>query len=354
MPEQVQVAVTGLGFAYSMLADYIASPHTKLMLLHDVDEARAKKISAEFGGVPYTLDFNDVLKSSAHFVEIGTPNQLHREQADAVFAAGKHALIEKPLAPIVDDCRAICASAQKYKKLLGLNMTTLNVPLYTSLKALVASGKLGKIAAVRIRNAHRGPYKSDASKTWRAKKANIGGGSFMQLTIHYMNLALWMLGDEVERVCAFSKNLYCQHSIEGDDATSATAELKSGALMTMESGYSSVGNYIAVYGTDGHFAFTDGQLALEANAPFQDNILTYPYPTPGKQAGEMVHYPANAFEGRYPTGSDSLQHIKFAKAVQAQTAYEMNGEIGLRDVAIIQALYHAAEIGRTVAVKEYL
>lgn len=357
MSEPVKIAITGLGFTHSMIPGYLACPDTKLILLHDVDEARARKISDETGGIPWTTDFSAVLNSAADIIEIGTPNHLHPEQALACMQAGKHVLIEKPLAPSVPDCRRICDAAKATGRRLAVNMTQLNVPFHHSLRAMVQQGLFGKIASVRIRLAHRAPLKRADANHWRFKKSNIGGGSFMQLGIHPMNCVLWILGDQIERVACFAKNLYCQHSLEGEDTLAATAELRSGALMSMESAYNSVGNAMAVYGTEGHFVAEAGCLWVEAKAAYMDAWLEYP--GPDKKPGETAFYPPESklFAREKSRGSADFmhtQHLSFARAVRDNAPFEMDGEAGLRDVACIQAMYKSAEEKRFVEVAELL
>ena len=354
MSAPVKVAITGLGFANSMIPGYQSCPDTRVILIHDIDEARARKVSREHGDAPFTLRWQDVLDSNADLVEIATPNHLHAAQALEALQAGKHVLVEKPLAPTVSECRALCAAARQTGKRLGVNMTMLNEPLYHSLKAMLQRGLLGKIASVRIRAAHRILLQRQDKNHWRASKAHVGGGSFMQLAVHPLNLVQWLLGDEVVRVCGFAKNLYCQHSIEGEDVVTAAGEFQSGAGLVMESGYSSPAKGLAIYGTEGHFAIEDGYLKLEAREAYRDGRLEYP--GAGHAPGQTVYYGPEVLKrfDEEERRSPDLQHLLFARAMRDGTPFEMTGEIGLRDVACVQAVYRAAETGRTVAVREIL
>ncbi|MCW8131422.1 MAG: Gfo/Idh/MocA family oxidoreductase [Planctomycetota bacterium] len=357
MTAPVKIAITGLGFTHSMLPGYLACPDTTLTLLHDIDEARAKKISEECGGVPWTTDFAQLLKCDADIVEIGTPNHLHAEQAAACMQAGKHVLIEKPLASSVPECRAIAEAAKATGRRVGVNMTLLNMPFHHSLRAMHAKGLFGQIGNLRIRLAHRGPLKRTDGNHWRFKKSNIGGGSFMQLGIHPMNCALWIAADAIERVSCFAKNLYCQHSLEGEDTLVASAELKSGALMALESAYNSVGSCMAIYGTEGHAVVENGAMWLEAKEAYKDEWLEYP--GPDRKPGETVFYaPDSKLVAREKSKGSAqfphTQHLAFARAVRDGAPFEMDAEAGLRDVACIQAMYRAAEERRIVDVKELL
>lgn len=355
MPRRIQVAVTGLGVSRSMLHWYRESADTELAILHDVDEARLKEVAASHPGVRATTDFAEVLKSGVDMVDVSTPNHIHPQQAIAALEAGKHVLCQKPMAPTVAECQAMCAAAARSGKRLGMHMVMHGLPLYRSLKAMCERGLFGKIASVHVRNAHRGPLQRADRGHWRAQAANIGGGSFMQLGVHNMNLVQWLLNDEIVRVCGFADNLYCKHSMEGEDVVAAAGELASGAKVTLESGYSSTGNVTAVYGTEGHFAMTrNGELLLEAREAYRDEVLEYP--GPGRKAGDVIAVPGEESVKRTKTPVDypHIQQLAFARAVRDGQPAPSPGEEGLRDVAIVQAIYRAAKEKRVVEVAEVL
>ncbi|MCZ7648821.1 MAG: Gfo/Idh/MocA family oxidoreductase [Planctomycetota bacterium] len=356
MSRRVKVAVTGLGVSRSMLHWYRDSADTELALLHDVDEARLREVAAKFPEARATSDWDEVLAGDAEMVDVSTPNHIHPRQAISALEAGKHVLCQKPMAPTVADCRSMCDAARRAGKTLGMLMVMHGVPLYRSLKAMYEKGLFGKIASVHIRNAHRGPLTKRADKNhWRAKAENVGGGSFMQLGVHNLNLVQWLLNDEIVRVCGFADNLHCRHSLDGEDVAAGAGEFRGGAKLTMQSGYSSIGNMTAVYGTEGHFVMSrDGDLTLEANAPFEDEILSYP--GPDARPGEAVSIRGEASKQRTQTPADypHVQQLAFARAVRDGRPAPVPGEVGLRDVAIIQALYRAAAEKRYVEVDELL
>lgn len=350
----LKVAVTGLGVSKKFLPRYIEAPETDVVLLHDIDEKKARETAARFGIPRWTTRYDDVLTSDAQIVDVSTPNHLHAEQAIAAFEAGKHVLCQKPMAPSVSDCRRMVEAARRTGKTLGLMMDMHSNPVLQDVKAAIGQGLLGKIAAVRVRCAHRGPFLSNyrATDHWRASRANIGGGSFMQLGVHVLNLALWMLEDDVVSVTGYAKNLYCQQSIEGEDTVAASGELRSGALITMESGYSSVGTGIEIQGTAGHVIWVENDYYLEMSADFDGKMVHYQKPQ-GKPS--TVRLDGAPLEAKIEAiKKDDNPQRGFARAVLAGKPAPVPGEVGTRDVAIIQAIYLAAEQGGRVQVKDVL
>ena len=173
----LKVAVTGLGVSWeSYLKCWVEAPETKLALLHDTNAEWAKKVSAEYGGIPWTADYKDVLASDVDIVDVSTPNHFHAEQTVAALEAGKHVLCQKPMAPSIAHCRQMVDAERRTGKTLGIFMCRLGEAVFADIRQMVQEGRFGKIAAVRIRSAHRGALLSPGPWGWRYKRENVGGG----------------------------------------------------------------------------------------------------------------------------------------------------------------------------------
>lgn len=353
MPK-LKVAVTGLGVSRSFIPSWIAGPETEVILLHDIDAARARETAERFGIARWTTDYADVLASGADIVDVSTPNHLHAEQAVGAFEAGKHVLCQKPMAPTVSDCRRMVEAARRTGRTLGLMMSMLSDPYMADFRQAIRAGLIGKTAAVRVRCAHRGPLRSSYRERghWRATQELVGGGSFMQLGVHVLNLALWLLDEEVVSVSGYAKNLHCRHSIEGEDVVAAAGELASGALITMESGYSSVGTGLEIHGTAGHLTWTEGEYFAELAADFDGALIRYR--RPDDKAATVRIDQASLRDRAQELKKEANPQRNFARAVLAGRPAPVPGEIGVRDVAIIQAIYRAAATGGRVDVRDLL
>lgn len=344
----IKVAVTGLSVSQGYIPNYVSAPEAEVVIVHDLDAARAKEVARRFGVPRWTTDYAEVLASDADMVDVSTPNHVHAQQTIAALQAGKHVLCQKPMARSVAECRSMITAAKRSGRKLGVMMTLHDNPFAEDVRRAVAEGYLGKIAAVRLRNAHQEPYRRADKQHWRAKRQDVGGGSFIQLTIHQLNLALWMLNQDVLSVMAYSDNLYCQHSLEGDDVTAAVAQLDSGALMTMESGYSSTGHALEIYGTEGRILMIENRLLVELARDFQGEALRYTRPAP--PASRLVELERSTGRQHRPWNQNRL----FVRAILEGQEPPTPAEIGLRDVAIVQAVYRSAETGRRVSVRELL
>ncbi len=352
MPGKLKVAVTGLGVSRAYIPRYVEAPETEMSMVHDLDETVARETAERFEVPNWTVDFDELLASGVDVLDVSTPNQVHRSQTVAALEAGINVLCQKPMAPTVADCKAMVDAGEASSARLGMFMTWRDDPYSDDLKRVVDEGYIGKLAAVRVRNAHRGPYNMKDKNHWRAAAANIGGGSFMQLAVHPLNYALWLVGEDVASVSGYAKNLHCQHSMDGEDLVAASGELSSGALITMESGYSSTGRSIEVYGTEGSMLLSGRNrgMTLHLAKDFAGELIDYKcgdepetplHIEPGAETAEAVARERNGNRG-------------FCQAILSGGPLPTSPEVGMRDVAICQAVYRAAECGRRVEVAELL
>lgn len=353
----MKVAVTGLGVSRNYLPNYVHAPESELALVHDIDADKAQRVAEEHGVARWTIDFKEVLDSDVDILDVSTPNQYHAEQAIAAMEAGKHVLCQKPIARNISECRTMVEAAKRTGKVLGMMMTWRNNPYAGDIRRAIQEGYLGKIAAARVRNAHTGPLHIKGGNHWRFKADNIGGGTFMQLGVHPMNLALWMLDQDMVSIMAYADNLYCQHSLQGEDVAAAVAQLENGALFTMEAGYSSQGKSIEIYGTEGNIIMTAEALWVAMARDFEGERLQYRKsaaedPVRPGLAGGYVEYLV-PIRGNH-NDPERNQNRAFVQALLAGEPPPSSGEEGMRDVAIVQALYRSAAEGRRVEIAELL
>jgi predicted dehydrogenase len=345
--EKLRFALVGLGFSRLILKEYVSAPGVELALLCDLNEAKAREQSREFG-IPYTLRFEDCLGSGIDAVDVSTPNHLHASQAIAALQAGKHVFLQKPMAPSVADCARIVRAARAAGREIGLFMSGLNSPVNHELRAMVAAGAFGKLISMRGRMAHRNAHVTwkrwnYAADYWRRKKELVGGGGMALIGIHAINLLPWLAGRRIESLSAFSENLASREIMEGDDITAAVCRLEGdGALAVLEASYASEGGGLEICGTAGYAVrHGSGELRLRLDAPWKGRVLE----VPGGE-GEAVFSHEEIEKRAAPLEAECEQHRAFARAVLAGQPPPVTGEDGLRDVAVLEAIYRSARSGR--------
>jgi len=128
-------------------------------------------------------------------VYIATPPGAHAEYALQVAAAGKPAYVEKPLARCAPECERIIAAFRAAQQPLFVAYYRRALPYFLEAQALLASGVLGRVTAVNVRFLSGGCRDVDgANLPWRLITKESGGGLFMDLACHTLDILDFLLG----------------------------------------------------------------------------------------------------------------------------------------------------------------
>ncbi len=137
------------------------------------------------------------------WVIIGSPNAMHKEHILAAFAAGKHVFAEKPLATTIEDCVAIAEAHKKAGTLFATGFVLRYSPLYLKAKALLDSGRFGKILSIEANENIRPEHGGYMITSWRRDK-KIAGPHVLEKCCHDMDLLEWFTDSLPTRVSAFA------------------------------------------------------------------------------------------------------------------------------------------------------
>jgi predicted dehydrogenase len=298
-----------------------------------------------------SADIADALAKDVDAVVISTPNHLHAEQAIAALQAGKHVLLQKPIANTVEAADAIVNAAADAQRRFGttaaMYMSNYEEPAVWAVKAILDAGRLGTIQSIRARDAHRGGLRM-TSAGWRGSRELTGGGSFVQLSIHSINLLCWWLGQPITRVTGFSTNRLC-HGVGGDDATTAAVEFDDGTLGMFDSGYASDGVYRELYGTRGWIRFmqdatNNRRIELRLDEPFElPGVMRYE-----PDAVKTVMLPRPVLED---VANPYNQNRMFIDRLRSGQPPLMPVAVGRDDLAVVAAVYSSASQGRPIDLK---
>ena len=202
----------------------------ELVAVSDVDPERARQAGEE-RRVPFFTDYQRMLaESKADVVTIATPSGLHAEQGVAAAQAGKHVVMEKPMAISLTGADALVNACDKAGvRLFVVKQNRLN-PSVQLLKRAVDRNRFGRIymASCIVHWARPQSYYDQAP--WRGTW-EFDGGAFMNQASHYVDLIQWVMGP-VESVIAKTATL-ARH-IETEDTGIAILKFRSGALGTIQ------------------------------------------------------------------------------------------------------------------------
>jgi predicted dehydrogenase len=231
---------------------------------------------------------------------VGTPNALHAPQAIAFLDAGKHVLVEKPMAASLAEADAMVAAARRSGAFLMVAHCLRFHPDVRALRVRVEAGELGEIVKTRSYGGHAGWGPSG----WFTDPVLAGGGALVDMGVHAIDTARYLLGDpEPVRVCAAVGTRYGAYPVD-DDAVLLLG-WANGVTSVVESGWwqPHLGGLEAdteLYGTGGYARVWDmtepppgyqhcTQPMYSAQlAEFVDAIAAGRQPRPGGEDGRVV------------------------------------------------------------------
>lgn len=202
---------------------------TTLVAVADVKPARADHFAHEYGATPYHSHGDLLARNDIDAVCICVPSGLHAQVAIDAMQAGKHVLVEKPIAITLEDADRMIAVSEATGRTLGVVLQNrYNHPMQ-QLRAAIDQGKLGPLylgnACVRWYRP-QSYYEDEWHGTWA-----MDGGALMNQSIHHIDALQWFMGP-VQSVFAYSATL--AHQMEAEDVGVAVIRFANSALATVE------------------------------------------------------------------------------------------------------------------------
>ena len=356
-PAAVRVGIIGCGgIASAHAAAYRALGSDVVRVTAAADTARhlADRRAAELGAGFAGDDYRGVLeRQDVDAVDICLPHHLHAEVAIAAARAGKHVLVEKPMACTLGECRAMVEAADARGVVLMVAQTQRYMPSYRGVRRLCASGELGTIQAVRFDSMQNAPDLLPPEH-WLFDGRLAGGGVVISVSVHRIDLMRFLVGD-VRRVLAVTRPGTEPYRRGAEDYAAAILEFANGAIGEHFATYSGFrlpySEMFMLFGSDGavHALPPTGQGAgpaffasrtrqdAHARAEGWDGQFTGFLPVPpdatGLPAGE------NGF-------ANEIAH--FATCCRTGQTPESSGRDNLGTMKAIFGIYRSAETGAWV------
>jgi UDP-N-acetylglucosamine 3-dehydrogenase len=218
---KLQLAVVGLGeFGQRYLRALQAMSGVEVAWVSDLEEARCQQVSQAYNIPRYATDISLLCDDpEVDAVVVVTPEAVHREIAVAALEAGKHVLVEKPLATTEADARTMMAAAEKADRLLMTAFLLRFDYRYAQMKQ-----RLPRIAPVRNLYAYRN---FDRSLFQRYSRTH----SFVENAIHDIDLILWVVDSPVKRVHGFCRNTL---ALPNPDINWGVLEFENGVIAVLQ------------------------------------------------------------------------------------------------------------------------
>jgi predicted dehydrogenase len=357
--EPLRAGVIGLGYAGEQhLKNYARVPGVEPVALAGLERDHLRELGKRYG-VPdlYTSWEDLVSREDLDIVSIGAPNHLHAPIAVAALEGGRHVLCEKPLARNGEEAQRIVDAARAANRAVHIAFTQRERGDVQALKRHVVEGNLGRIYHSKATWMRRNGIPGMGG--WFTSKELAGGGPLIDLGVHMVDMALYLMGDPVvESVsCATYAELGPQgrggwvgsglmrgdNPYEVEDLATAFLRLSGGSTMTLEAGWavyreSSDDFGVTLYGTDG------GAEMLVRNYGTSNTVRIY---TDVAGAPAVVTPEIEPREGHYAVVK------RFVETIHSGDWKGQHGEDGLDRAHIIDACYASALQNREVSMEEF-
>ena len=341
MSEPFGFGIIGAGVISAWHAAGIeAHPDGRIAAIASRSRERAVKFAEEHRCV-LVADWREMIRhDDIRAVCICTPSGLHAEQAIAAAEAGKHVLVEKPMAITLRECDEMIRAARENGVKLGVIFQKRTDDAPNRLKRAVEDGTFGKVffGDASIKYWRNQAYYD--SGDWRGTWALDGGGCTMNQGIHGIDILLHIMGD-VESV--YAKTDTVAHDIEVEDIAIALLRYKNGAygrLQTATAVNPGQGVYIEINGALGTGALADDVITGWAVSNSKEMLAEETIPA--TKAGRSA---AASSATSFATRGHIVQVANFISSVRTGEALICSGEEGRRSVHLIMALYESARRG---------
>jgi len=305
-------------------------------------------------------DYKEMLrKADVDAVDIYTPPYTHHEMALDSLAAGKHVMVEKPIAVTVKAARTMVEAAEKARKVLGVSEVLRYGADTRMTKWALDQGYIGKVQLIvnAIIGCYWSPDKTTANTPWRHKKVLAGGGPAVDFGVHIFDMARYYCGEieEVEGTTEIFENTRVTRDESGriidrvendvDDTFIAVTRFRSGAIGQFTFSWALHGEPTIlgtiVYGSKGCIKNNNVILDDGTSTPLRDLFE--------KNASVETK------EKFFPMGVNEwfgLETLEFLRAIWERREMETSGMEGLKDLAVCYAIIESSRLKRAVNVED--
>lgn len=321
---------------------YLGVPDATVVGVADLDGDRARDLAQKYNVSFSTDDYTELLaRTDVDAVSIATPDFAHKPLCIAAAKAGKHILVEKPLATTVADAREILATCATNHVTLMVDFHNRWNPPFNKLKRAIDAGEFGdpQMLYLRLSDTLFVPTKM---LSWAAKSSVA-----WFLASHTTDLVRWLCNAEVTRVYSVSRaSVLPALGVETPDFFLTTLELNNGAVALMENCWILSDASPVIFDFKCEFVGSKGHVNID---PSHHGMMQQFTEGGGAEYPDVLVFP-EVFDKYSGFAIESIRH--FAECVLTGRHPLATGEDGLKVTQVICALLESAEKGRPVDVQE--
>jgi predicted dehydrogenase len=346
MKKVLRAGVIGLGIGKGHVKNYSDHPGVEVVAIADLNEDRLKETGAKFNIKGLYTDPMKMLEcEKLDIVSVATPNKFHKPLTIAALRSGAHVLCEKPMAMSAKEAEEMLAVSRETKNRLMINFSFRFTPQSWQLKKEVESGILGEVYFARTQWLRRRGLPGFGG--WFGQKALSGGGPLIDLGVHRLDLALWLMGyPEPVWVMGSTHNPIGSRlakeqgkAFDVEDFASAMISFKNGSTLQLLASWAS--NIKEKELMETRLLGTTGGL-------IQHNVGE------GYDFAAEIYIERNGCQynmqpcGNIPSAGSAMHH--FADSILSGKPHTATGEEGLTVMRLLDAIYASAKKGSPVQV----
>ena len=175
MSEKLPIAVVGAGYwGPNLIRNVATSGRGRLAWVCDLDEARLRRTAAQYPGTQTTRRLEDVLADeSVRGVVLATPAETHTELGLQILDAGKHLMVEKPLAMTVLDARALVEKAEERELVLLVGHLFEYNAAVLKVRDLINADEIGDVFYLYSQRVNLGRIRTDCNAMWNLRRTTF-------------------------------------------------------------------------------------------------------------------------------------------------------------------------------------
>ena len=346
MTKKIKIAVIGLGMGKGHISGYSEHKNAEVVAIADLNQELLDKVGDELDiAKRYTDPLKMFAKEDLDVVSIAVPNKFHKSLAIAAMESGAHVLCEKPMAMNAKEAEEMLAVAKKTGKRLGINFSYRFEPQSFAMKRLVEAGEIGDVYFARtVWLRRRGMPKFGG---WFGQKEFAGGGPLIDLGVHRLDLALWLMDyPEPEWVMGSTYNHIASKlaakegkKFDVEDFACGMIKFKNGATLEVEASWA--GNIKESEKMSTRLMGTEGGLyQYNLNEGYEFHVECYQ-----EKAG--CHYDLHLHP---PIAECHNPYYTFVDALVKGEPFVVTPEQGVTVMKLLDALYESAASGKPIKI----
>jgi predicted dehydrogenase len=164
----IRIAIVGAGhWGPNLIRNFTDDPRSEVLWVIDRNESRLAEVRARYAGIATSSEVADALRDGrVDAVVVATPTATHHAIVKAALEAGKHVLVEKPIATSVGHADELCVLAERTQRVLMVGHVFLYNAAVREVKRYLDAGHLGHVYYVSLVRTNLGPIRADVNAAW--------------------------------------------------------------------------------------------------------------------------------------------------------------------------------------------